>query len=57
MRIQRRSGRKPRGRACEAFPVGELKEFDEAVVNSLSGKGKNKMQATYGRTRWNGAKA
>lgn len=58
MRIQKRSGVKAKGRACEAYPFadGNLKEMDEAAVKSLSGEGKAKMPATYGKTRWNGAK-
>lgn len=54
MRIQRKSGRKPRGRACEAYPFGDLKEIDEAAVNSLRGHGRNHLEPTYGLTRWNG---
>lgn len=55
MRIQKRSGRKPTGRRCEAYPFGDLNEVDDAATKSLSGEGKSKMTATYGKRRWNGA--
>lgn len=55
MRIQKRSGRKPTGRSCEAYPFGSLKDLDEAATKSLSGNGKNHLPATYGKKRWNGA--
>ncbi len=57
MRIPRKSGKKPVGRACEAFPFpgGTLHAVDEGSTKSLQGDGKSKMAATYGKTRWNGS--